>query len=32
MHEHLSKLLSYILRHGAIKEGFFIDENGWINI
>lgn len=26
----LSKKLSYLLRHGAIKEGLKIDKNGWV--
>jgi 2'-phosphotransferase len=28
----LSKKLSYLLRHGAVKEGLKIDENGWVSI
>lgn len=28
----LSKKLSYLLRHGAVKEGLKIDENGWVSV
>lgn len=28
----LSKKLSYVLRHGAKKEGLSIDEGGWVRV
>ena len=28
----MSKYLSYLLRHGAVKEGLLIDDNGNINV
>lgn len=29
---HISKALSYLLRHGAIKEGLPIDDEGWVPV
>ena len=28
----ISKSLSYLLRHGARKEGLVLDEGGWANV
>jgi RNA:NAD 2'-phosphotransferase (TPT1/KptA family) len=30
--KNLSKKLSYVLRHGAVKEGFMIDTAGFISV
>lgn len=28
----ISKLLSYLLRHGAVKEGLHISPTGWVEV